>query len=89
MVAGAASQTQSFSDSAIQIVVPFPSLGELQAISKRCTTQPDIQQRLTSRIDQAKLPDFVTEVKKLSKEQIPPACAADLIAVAEALQKKP
>jgi WD40 repeat protein len=82
------SRVQSLADGAVQIVVPFPSLDQLQVITKRCVSA-DVQQTLTSRIDRAKLPDFITEVNKLPTEQVPPACAADLIAVAEALQKQP
>jgi WD40 repeat protein len=85
----AAPKVQRVGNGVLQIIVPFPSLDELQALSKRCTTQSDVQQRLTSRIDPTKLPDFISEVKKLPKEQMPPACAADLIAVAEALQRQP
>ncbi len=84
----AVARTQTLVGSAIQIVVPSPSLDELQTITKRCTGQPELQQRLISRADTAHLPDFISEVKKLPKEQMPPACAADLIAVANALQQK-
>ena len=63
----------------------LPRFGELQVISKRCVVQSDIQQRLVSRIDPAKLADFPNEVKMLSKDKMPPACAADLIAVVDAL----
>ncbi len=87
--AAASPQTQGSGGDAVQIIVPFPSLDELQAISKCCVAQSDVQQRLTSRIDPAKLADFVSEVKRLPKEQIPPACAADMIAVADALQQQP
>jgi WD40 repeat protein len=71
----------------VQIIVPFPSFGALQTITKGCA-KAAVQQRLTTRLDAKQLPEFVSEVKKLTKEQIPPACAADLIAVAEALQKQ-
>ena len=56
-------------------------------MSQLCTGA-EMQQRLTTRLDAKQLPQFVDEVKKLTKDQIPPACAADLIAVAEALQRQ-
>ncbi len=83
----ALARTQTLAGGAVHMVVPAPTAEKLQAITKRCT-KADVEQRLVSRIGAARLPDFIAEVKKLPKEQMPPACAADLIAVAEALQKK-
>ncbi len=63
-------------------VAPFPSLDELQAITMRCVTQSSVQQSISSNINATHLPDFINTVKALPKDQMPPACAADLIAVA-------
>jgi WD40 repeat protein len=72
----------------VQIIVPFPSLDELQAITKRCA-KTEVQQALIARLDLARLPEFISAVNKLPSDQMPPACVADLTAVAEALQKQP
>ncbi|MEP7289142.1 MAG: WD40 repeat domain-containing protein [Chloroflexota bacterium] len=76
------------SNNAIRVIVPFPSTDELQALTKRCT-KPDVQQSLTAKLDTKQLPAIISAVKTLTSDQIPPACAADLVAVAEALQAKP
>jgi WD40 repeat protein len=82
-----AATAQSSLGSGLEIVVPSTSLGKLQAITRRCT-KAAVQQQLLSRLDTTShLPDFISEVKKVPKEQLPPVCAADLVAVAEALQK--
>lgn len=80
MLTGNLTQTMN----GLQMVVPSPSEEQLLTIMKRCAGA-SVQQRLESRLKQ--LPDFIDEVKKLTKDQMPPVCAADLIAVANALQQ--
>jgi WD40 repeat protein len=79
--------SQTLASDAVQIIAPFPSLEKLQAISKRCA-KAEVYQSLTSRLSANTLPDFVSEVRKAPHDQLPPACAADLIALAEGLQKQ-
>ncbi|MEP7285508.1 MAG: hypothetical protein ABI947_07050 [Chloroflexota bacterium] len=81
-------QVQKLENGAVHIIVPFPSTENLQAITTRCA-RPAVQQTLTAKLDAKQLPAFTSAVKALTSDQIPPACAADLIAVAEALQSKP
>lgn len=78
---------RNFGNGVFQVVAPFPSEEELQSISEHCVTQADAKQTLAASLANRRLPEFISAVKKLSKEQIPPACAADLVAVAEVLSK--
>jgi WD40 repeat protein len=87
VASSAVARTRTLVGGAVHMVVPAPTVEKLQTITKGCA-KADVQQRLASRLDTTKLSDFIAEVKRLPKEQIPPACAADLIAVAEVLQKK-
>lgn len=70
----------------VKIVTPFASAEQLRSIANTCVTQDALKSDLDQLIEQRKYADFVTAIKALSSDQIPPACAADLIAVAEALQ---
>ncbi|MEP7288160.1 MAG: WD40 repeat domain-containing protein [Chloroflexota bacterium] len=80
--------TKAISANTIRIVVPFPSAEDLHATVKQCATVA-VKSNLTTLLNSKQLQQFVTAVKALTSDQIPPACAADLIAVAEALQKAP
>jgi WD40 repeat protein len=75
-------------DGAVQIVVPAPSLERLQAIADACNAPVAVEQSLTASLQADQLGNFITQVEALSESTIPPACAADLIAVAEALQNQ-
>jgi WD40 repeat protein len=71
----------NLADLSLQIVVPDPSLGRLHSIAALCAAPlplPDAAQ-----VDQ--LREFVAQVEALPAGSIPPACAADLIAVARAI----
>jgi WD40 repeat protein len=81
---------QSLADGAIQILVPAPSLDRLNAIAALCVRDGDTGIDGVSAVAQtpttfADLPAFVARVEALPADAIPPACAADLLAVAEAL----
>ncbi len=74
--------SHSLMDGAVQIVVPDPSLDRLNAIAQACdavalTTQP---------ITDTTLPAFIAQIESLPADAIPPACRADLLAVAHALR---
>jgi WD40 repeat protein len=79
---------QTLANSAVQIVVPAPSLERLQAIAEACNAPAAVEQVLTADIQAEDLNAFVAQVEALPEGTIPPACAADLIAVAEALQSQ-
>jgi hypothetical protein len=87
IASNAANRTQTIIAGAMQIVVPSPDVNELQAITKRCVTQPSMQQGLLSRVSTLDLNEFVSQIKQIPQAQMPAACATDLVAVAEALQK--
>ncbi len=76
---------ESFADGAIQIVVPAPSLERLQAIQAACMTAPALATMDAQEITVDALPDYVAQIEALTDAEIPPGCAADLVAVAEAL----
>ena len=76
-------------DAGIQIVVPDPSLERLQAIAEACNAPTAVEQSLTVSIEADRLPEFVAQVESLPADAIPPACRADLLAVAEALAAHP
>lgn len=73
---------------AIQIHVPAPSLRRLEAISEACNAPAIIQQVLPDSVGISQLSTFVGSVESLSESAISPACADDLVAVANALQGK-
>src|SRR5690606_30147442 len=79
---------QTLANGAIVIVVPAPSLERLQAIAEACNAPTPIEQSLTASLQADQLTDFVAQVEALPENTIPPACAADLIAVARALQSR-
>jgi WD40 repeat protein len=79
---------QTFAGGAIQIVVPVPSRERLQAIAEACNAPTAVEQALTADIQADQLAEFVAQVEALPENTIPSACAADLIAVAEALQNR-
>jgi WD40 repeat protein len=74
---------------AVKIVAPAPSIEKLQTISEQCIANPSAEAALAPQISLDQLDAFTTQVEALSSQtnpSIPPGCAADLIAVAEALQ---
>jgi WD40 repeat protein len=84
----------SIRDNTINFIPFAPSLNSLRGIAPECLTDADnpspqaeeaLSKKALDALDKGKLPNFVEKVKKLKKGDIPEACAADLIAVAEAL----
>lgn len=80
--------SQSVIQNVLEVFVPSPSLERLQVIAEACNAPTDVEQGLTASIQADQLTEFVTQVEALSGDAIPPACAADLIAVAEAIQSR-
>jgi WD40 repeat protein len=71
----------------LTIIVPVPTLERMEAIKEYCVST-EIQSKLPSVENREVLPDFLDEIKALPEDTISPACAADLIAVAEALMSE-
>lgn len=70
----------------LSIIVPMPSLEQLQSIANTCHAPEAVGQSLTGSNQADQLTDFVAQIEALPEDSIPPACRADLLAVAEALQ---
>jgi WD40 repeat protein len=72
----------------LQIIVPDASIKKLEMMTRKCTgeSQPDI---ISQTQDLQDLPEFIEQVKALPEGAVPAACAADLIAVAEAVIAAP
>jgi hypothetical protein len=81
-------QQKRIANNTLQIVVPIVSSERLAAIIRHCA-KVDVQQQLLSRTDKAHISEFIDTVKQQPETKIPPVCAADLIAIAETLQKQP
>jgi Tol biopolymer transport system component len=83
--------SQEYLNGTLQVAVPVPSLEKLQAISEQCIANPGAEAALAPQIAADQLDAFTAQVEALSAQAdpaIPPGCAADLIAVAEALQSE-
>jgi len=68
------------SDETLSIILPFISFERLQSIADLCDAP------LTIPMQADQLSEFITQIEALPADSIPPACAADLIAVAEAIR---
>ncbi len=79
---------RQFDNTFVQIVIPDPSLDRLQTIADACNAPLAIEQSLTADIETNQLSNLITQLESLPTDAIPPACAADLIAVAEAIQNQ-
>jgi WD40 repeat protein len=79
------SQDTLFANSAVQIVVPDPSPERLQAIAEACDAPLRMIQAASNATSQADIAAFEMAVEALPEGAIPPACAADLLAVAQAI----
>jgi len=71
---------------AVQIVVPDPTLERLQSIAELCNAPLTVAEAIPDAAQTDQLSEFIVQVELLTTDSIPPACAADLIAVAEAIQ---
>jgi hypothetical protein len=69
----------------IQVLVPLASPERLQAITDACGLQPAADQALTAEISTQDYAGFTTQLEALPDDALPPACRADLLAVAAAL----
>jgi hypothetical protein len=79
---------ETLAGGAVHIVVPAPSLERLQAVADACNAPTAVERALPTSAVASQLSTFVANVEALPENTIPPACAADLVAVAEALQSR-
>jgi hypothetical protein len=84
---------QTLADGAVQIVVPAPSLDRLNAIAELCvrdalTPMLEVMDLTARPVSEITLSDFIAQVEALPDGAIPPACAADLLTVAAAIQSR-
>jgi WD40 repeat protein len=80
----------SIANGLVQIIVAAPSLDRLNAIAELCVRDAAIPTRAVSELARPltsieALPHFIAQVESLPDGAIPPACAADLLAIASAL----
>lgn len=73
---------------AVKIVVPVPSLERLNSIIQACDLEAKIAQSLSAQVSGDRLHSFVAQIGQLNAEDMPLECAADLVAVAEAVIEK-
>jgi len=69
------------SDGMLHIVTPFVSPERFQSIAQACGADQVISETVTD----AALSTVIAQSESATAAQIPPACAVDLIAIAEAL----
>jgi len=73
-------------DGAARIIVPFPSTEQLGQTAAACDATAILESVLSASSAVDELSTFADQIENLPAVNIPPACAADLIAIAEALQ---
>jgi len=78
------SERRADMDGMLQVVTPFASSERLQFIAAACGADQLIGQTITD----ATLSAVIAQLESATADQIPPACAADLIAIAEAIQSQ-
>ncbi|HEX2906173.1 MAG TPA: WD40 repeat domain-containing protein [Phototrophicaceae bacterium] len=81
--------TQSLFNGVIKLAVPAPSAARIQNILNRCVTNAETLNNLNRLLATAQYVDFIAAINTLPADQIPPACAADVIAIAEVLNAAP
>jgi hypothetical protein len=67
-----------------KVIVPMPTQEQLQTMADVCNIPTAVRQMLDAQIDAVS--SFVSHIEALPKDAIQPACLADLLAVANALQ---
>jgi len=78
----------ALADNTIQLIVPEPSLERLEAIQSACTPPSGGAISLEVPQTEANLDSYIAQVEAAPSKQLPPGCAADLLAVAEAMQSQ-
>lgn len=78
-------QRQINTTNGVAVVVPVTSLERLQSIARLCDAPTIVEQAIPLNAQVETVSNFTRVLRELPEGTIPPACAADLIAVAEAL----
>jgi WD40 repeat protein len=73
-------------DGAARTIVPFPSIEQLEQTAAACDATAVLESVLPASNAVDELSTFADQIENLPEVNIPPACAADLIAIAKALQ---
>ena len=79
---------QSLLDGAARIIVPDPSLERLATIQAACAESDGAIIGIAVPQREAALDEYIAQVEAVPAGQLPPGCAADLVAVAHALQSQ-
>ena len=69
-----------------RVVVPFATMDKVQSLAQTCQLPSETDQALTNAMQSAQLTDFISRIESLPQDTLEPACIADLLAVAEAVQ---
>jgi len=69
-----------------RVVVPFATMDKVQVLAGACQLPTETDQALTNAVQTDQLTDFVSMVESLPQDTFEPACIADLLAVAQAVQ---
>ena len=69
----------------LEVIVPIATLDRLNTIAELCFAESPTR-AVTPAASVAAVPEFVAQIEALPADAIPPACRADLLAVAAAVQ---
>jgi len=80
--------THSIVDNVLVLTVPDPSLERLTAIQTVCAQASDAVTSVAVPQRAVDLDEYIAQIEAIPAMQLPPGCAADLVAVAQALQSQ-
>jgi WD40 repeat protein len=79
-----AGAVQAETISGVTVLVPYPTLDDVQSLIIQCVKDTTTKSNLEWQAD-TNLSQLVNSLRQLPADAIPPACAADLLAIVEAL----
>jgi WD40 repeat protein len=79
----------SATDAMLSTVVPFASVASIQTLANACHATDTPEQALPTLNQADQLATFITQLEALPADAIPPACRADLLAMAAAVRATP
>ncbi len=85
---GPATYVSMVANGVVQVIVPEPSFERLAAIQKACAQQNDSAASIAIPRVEADLNNYIAQIETAPAAQIPPGCAADLVAVARTIQSQ-
>lgn len=80
--------TRPIVDNVLVLTVPDPSLERLAAIQSACVQANDTAASIAIPQSKAELANYIVQIEAAPAEQMAPGCAADLVAVAQAIQSQ-